>query len=348
MKNIILTAVLVLMVSCKKEGFAKAQHIPSKIDGLEPDGIEQLIRETDTNFCDFELRPYSDYRFLNVRWPDSIVQKTVKRFKIDKTFYKADFDNNGYIDILAMGDFRWCTDSSFCHPGSLVIMNFGKDSIQLSQLSDDIFFPLPVVPQLQSHKDSLPLIILHTFNNDAKHKPVTLIYKHGGFVELTHKKTSHTIEKIQFTAGGCDGNCPIFEITIDAGRMATFYAVTDNFKIYSIEEQYFEATVKQQQFDNIMGVLQYIDFESLDDNYDKGGYGGRPARLTITYDGGKTKTIHDYMLQGSYGLRVLYEHLHKLRFNQNWKEKKNKPKDLNKSFDNLYPPRLNPNKKAAR
>ena len=41
--------------------------------------------------------------------------------------------------------------------------------------------------------------------------------------------------------------------------------------------------------------------------------------LTITYDGGKTKTIKDYGLVGTFGLNRVYDLIFKLRDNQQWR-----------------------------
>ena len=45
----------------------------------------------------------------------------------------------------------------------------------------------------------------------------------------------------------------------------------------------------------------------------------RPScNLTITYNQGKKKTIHDYGKKGTFGLQKLYKMISRLRTNQNW------------------------------
>lgn len=43
--------------------------------------------------------------------------------------------------------------------------------------------------------------------------------------------------------------------------------------------------------------------------------------LKITFNNGKVKTISDYGMIGTNGLKILYEKLAELRFNQKWQKK---------------------------
>lgn len=45
------------------------------------------------------------------------------------------------------------------------------------------------------------------------------------------------------------------------------------------------------------------------------------SSLKITFNNGNIKTISDYGMIGTYGLKILYGKLAELRFNQKWQKK---------------------------
>jgi Domain of unknown function (DUF6438) len=323
MKKYFLILIFIGLASCKKDGFVKAQHIPSKLDSLADAGIEGLVHAADTNYRFFKLKPFRDYQGSGSYGTDSVLMQAAKRYNLNKSIYRADFDNNGYDDVLALGDMHWCNDTAFCSAITFVLMNFGKDSINVFPLYNEAYVRSPEFPQIITSKGTIPLIVAHKFDFKRKDIPIQLIYKNGGFVELAKKETIHNIEKVQFAVGPCFGSCPMFQISIEKSGSATFLAEHYNFKDAfngDADEGFYTATVNKKDLDNIMSLLNYINFESLKNDYGVTWTDDQDAKLIISYDGGKTKTIRDYGLSGSYGLRLLYKHLHDLRFNQHWKK----------------------------
>jgi hypothetical protein len=65
-------------------------------------------------------------------------------------------------------------------------------------------------------------------------------------------------------------------------------------------------------------TLEQGDFETLQDNYAVNWTDDQTAKLKITYDNGKVKSIRDYGLLGTYGLDRVYQLLFELRENQKW------------------------------
>ena len=65
-------------------------------------------------------------------------------------------------------------------------------------------------------------------------------------------------------------------------------------------------------------MLNYIYFETLQDNFAVTWTDDQTATLKITYDSGKVKSISDYGLIGTYGLDRVYQLLYELRENQKW------------------------------
>lgn len=322
MKAVLLILIFIGFTSCKKDSqFVKVAHIPSKLDSLnEQITIQDYIHTIDSNYNYFVFKPLSQFKGrLENHVLDSTVRAIAYRKKIDKIYYKADFDNNGYTDMLVIGDHDYCKQDLTCHYATAVLMNFGKDSIRISNLVKSLSFYDVPVPEI-IYTDSVPLIKLYTKYKDSIREKL-LVYKYDGFVEVNNKPAKHTIEKIQFATGGCFGKCPVFQVTVSKDRSAMFLAEFYNFsKSHDEENSFLTTVITQDTFDALVGLLNYMDFESLKNEYAVMWTDDASAKLVITYDGGKTKTINDYGLTGSYSLTVLYSQLYDLRFNQNWKK----------------------------
>ena len=78
------------------------QKYISKIDSLSAEAdVEKIIHSFNKDYQKFELKPISevgsDYSASGIskRFADSL--------GIDKSFYKTDFDNNGFTDLLVIG-----------------------------------------------------------------------------------------------------------------------------------------------------------------------------------------------------------------------------------------------------
>ena len=79
----------------------------------------------------------------------------------------------------------------------------------------------------------------------------------------------------------------------------------------------YKAEIDNKSYSDIINLLNYIDFQNLNDEYAVNWTDDQTSYITITYDQGKIKTIRDYGLIGTHGLDKLYDLLFKLRFNQN-------------------------------
>ena len=80
------------------------------------------------------------------------------------------------------------------------------------------------------------------------------------------------------------------------------------------------AIIKENDLDNLKDLLCYTDFPNLKNDYSLVSFHHPRGTLKITYDNGKVKTINDYGLVGTYGLKRVYNMIFNLRFNQNWKK----------------------------
>jgi len=175
-----------------------------------------------------------------------------------------------------------------------------------------------------------------TYKLNSKIIKKTLDYKFDDFIEYNPSPaTYYSIQKIEYVTGMCYGTCPMFSIELNKNGASKFIAKAFNFtdendpkvldKAYEIlnkgkNEGYFEVKIKDADFLNFEDILNYINFSTLEEDYAVRWTDDQSCTLTITYDNGKTKTIKDYGLSGTYGLKLLYQKLFDLRFNQDWKK----------------------------
>lgn len=325
----LLFLLILLCLSCQKNknSFITAKHIASKIDSLNTAAdVEEFLQKVDSNFKYFKVVPVLESGTHISRGLDSINHSFAKNLKIDQSFYKTDFDNNGYTDLLITGG--W--DGSHLFFETLTLLNYGNEKPHIQALTKhhlSIF--VPVIQQT----DSLPLLVLHQPYNyypENPGKPDTiqtrLISYNGYFVEYNNKPLAkHLIKKIEFKSDGCYGTCPIFELKIDHDRKASFKAQYYNFtseRGAPAEDKYFEGVIKKADYEAIIGILDYIDFSQLKEDYSVKHFHAPSSTLIITYNNDKIKFIRDYGKKGTYGLMALYEMFNDLRFNQDWKPAK--------------------------
>ncbi|MNK16763.1 hypothetical protein D3C87_349330 [compost metagenome] len=325
MKYFVLT-LLFILASCKKNSFEKATITPSKTDSISTDEqIKNYMSTIDTNFKYFNPQNIQYVKSTNSPTIDSIMKITAKGLNINKSVYKADFDNNGYTDLLVLGG--WGETN---HYSSYVVMNFGrKKKPKLIALNKDM--QLLDIPKVLSIRNE-PFLILYSSRNMRGTNPkisdttsTKLIFKYGGFAEYSEKPSENHIEKIEFKTSPCFGTCPVYQLTINKNKSATFLAEHYNFNKDKRNNAFkneglFDTKINDIDYKQLVNLLNYIDFKNLKDEYSVSWTDDQTATLTITYDNGKTKTIEDYGMIGTYGLSSVYDLLAEMRFNQKWKK----------------------------
>lgn len=336
---------LILIVSCqngieKENGYTKAVLKPSKIDSLDtPEKVESFVRSIDSSLKDFKLRKFKDLnsgKYSNIR--DSLTKILANKLQINKSFYKEDFDNNGFTDLLITGDdYRPHDINTTIYVNTLILMNYGNDSINIHLLNKNRF-PLPI-PEITLYKNQ-PFIKLYEVesrnweNVKVKDSSITtLTNKFDNFIEYNKQPSNHSIESIEFYTSGCMGICPVYKLIINSDRTATFLAkglnfnktineiivAIDNDRVGDVYGSY-KGKIKEVDYNKLINTLNYIDFENLQDDYGVSWTDDREGELKITYNNGKVKHIEDYGMVGTYGLKAIYEQFAALRFNQEWQE----------------------------
>jgi hypothetical protein len=149
----------------------------------------------------------------------------------------------------------------------------------------------------------------------------SLIYKYGGFIEESEGSEKHEIQEIEFFSP------PNYHVKINADRTVIWFARRHKNIINKEVRSNFKTKLSEAKFNEIIDLINYINFEKLEEYYEIKGTDAHFGRLKITYDNGKTKTINDTGLYGTFGLSRAYQLIFVLNKNQKWK-KYNLPKSI--------------------
>ena len=144
----------------------------------------------------------------------------------------------------------------------------------------------------------------------------------------TTQKTNSKFSTIEYEAGACFGFCPIFKMTIDTDRNAVLEAEHFNFTKGNSKDEFskpregtFKTTIKQEDYDKLVTLLNQLDPKSLNDYYGNKNVTDLPSSyLRLKYTDGSAKNIQDYGKRGSEKLVALYQFFEDLKHNQDWKK----------------------------
>jgi len=304
-----LTIFLILLQSCKGLSYNSVLHRSNFIDSIQTaKQITDLISKIDHSYKKFQVN--ESLKFEN-NYSGKNYKKIADSLNV-QPWTKADFDNNGMTDILVIGN--WYDHTVIC----CILDKNGK--YEINRITRGIFqdYTFPVVEngKIKYFFESEPEP--GKWEKELKLKQITLVYKFGAFIEENQVPANHKIEKIEFSTSGCFGTCPIFNLTINSDKTAKWYAERFN-KIKNKEVSgNFNSKITEDNYNDIVNLLNYIHFETLQDDYTVDWTDDQAAKVKITYDKGKVKSIRDYGLIGTYGLERLYHLLFALRENQKW------------------------------
>lgn len=233
-----------------------------------------------------------------------------------KKWVKADINNDGVTDLLI---FR--ADDL---PNIFAILS-SNDTFQVT--SAKYFckyqFIYPVVTTFNNQN----IILLYNqdqidYNSNIKHFIYTkltcdtLIVKDNLFVNYVQSPKRNNIEIIEITNDGmCEGNCPRINISINA---KTFENKCSKEMYWDNKPKSSTGQLSQEEIKKILLLLDYSNFTDLRESYEVGCTDQPTTTLTITYDGGKTKTIKDYGSSGNFTLTEIY----KIAYGIKWTEEK--------------------------
>ena len=279
----------------------------NEIDQLKTfEDINDFLHRIDSTTADFSVNAYHRLFYFN---QDSTLVLRADSLHA-KPWDKADFNNDGQTDLVVTG-----MESHFIL--TLVILTKGE-KFTIRTLSPG-FFSDPLFPVLGKAGNQNCIIVHRTSFQSKKYPPQlrtdTLIYLWGGFVEYNAHPANHQITEIKYTTSFCFGECPVFSLSINPSRQAKYVA-----EHYNYPDGSFTGRIDTAHYNEIIALLNYIDFASLDSNYTVNWTDDQTSTLTITYDGRHTKQIVDYGEIGTYGLALLNEKFFLLRKNQEWQK----------------------------
>lgn len=243
-------------------------------------------------------KKFKEYPLLN----NSLTETDTAKFGRNK-FFKVDVDNDSRTDLIIYGNHL------------VVILDKGNSNYEVRYLDGGAFQQNNA--SLVSIDDaSLPRkIIIRQFERDRYHYD-TLVYMFNSFIEYNaHPDQTFAFEKIILKTNQCFGECPVFELTINKDRTATYKALR-----FNGETGEFTGTLPKNEFDDLTGLLKYLEPGKLSDNYSVGWSDAQTATTKIFYSG-KTKFITDYGEIGSYGLNTLYLRFFRWRTSVDWYDK---------------------------
>lgn len=300
----IIFSFLTCFAQTKTDSLEPAKH-HNKIDDIETVGqIQKLLKSIDKRYADFKVDQTTS--------TDKNCKRVYDSLKV-KPYTKADFDNNGYTDLIVVGKLN--------DPTIVCIFDQGENKFSINRLTRRSFqdCSFPVV----NTNGTLPTIDYYYFkeSEDWRQYDTTrdlqskkLIYKFGYFIEYNDLPKDYTIHKIEYSTTMCFGTCPVFNLTIKSDHSAIYNALKHN-----KPDGEFYGTIDDKTYAELVRLLNYIDFPKLKDSYSVGWTDDQTCTLKITYDNSKTKTITDYGKIGTYGLNRVYDFLFALRQNQQWK-----------------------------
>lgn len=288
----VLSFICAFITNAQADSSTKTFH--NKIDDItSSQGIEALLKSIDPHFSTFHVN--DSLRFLQSKCEE------VSDSLHCKAWFKTDFDNNNFTDLLVVGS--WDNHAVFC------ILDSGNNRFAISRLTRKIFqnCTFPLLKTIGTDN----VILYYSLNDNLKVD--TLIYRFGDFVEYNSSAQDYRIQKIEFAANGCLGECPQFKFIIDSNRNAEYKAINYNKKFGE-----FKGVINETNYIELIQLLNYIDFPSLENIYQVDWKDDQSGVLKITYDNGKVKMIYDDGLHGTFGLERVYKILFEFRENQEW------------------------------
>jgi hypothetical protein len=224
---------------------------------------------------------------------------------INFKFIKLDINNDGLTDILINGIYLYA-----------IIDKGGRKNFEENYIGGRHFNCQLL--SIDTTKE-IPTLVVQKDNDydnetdkDIIFKPDTLINLYGGFIEYNSSPKQIDFKEIKIMSSSCFGTCPIFELTINNDKQAIY-----NAKEYNKLTGIYKSSIEEKLFNDILGLLTYINIDSLKNNYKIGWTDNPSIDIEIKYNG-LTKNIHDYGLEGTFGLKRLYDVLYRLRATVDW------------------------------
>ncbi len=203
-----------------------------------------------------------------------------------KPYYKADIDNNGYTDLLVAGKL-------YEEHYILTVRDAGNNTFFIKELTRTGSVCSFVEIVTINNTNYLDYHAYKTKKDSLILSYRRLIYKYDDFIEYNPKPKKRSISHISLSQ---HSSWPDFSRSI--------YINEDRTITNSLNKSY---RMEETEYKELIDLLNYINFTELKERYRINYTDARSGILRIEYGHGKTKTIHDYGLQGTFGLKRVYD-----------------------------------------
>ena len=225
---------------------------------------------------------------------------------LNQKFLKIDINDDGLTDLILNGE------------NIAAIVDDGKGGYHFNFVNNEggilpkVFF----LTGIDTIKPAKLIVTNYSFRH-PKHplETDTIVVKFGDFIEYNVRFNRSQINNIFFSTSMCFGECPVFTLLIQRNGKAEYDA-----KKFNPEHGFYSGTITQAALDQLLQLLEYIDPPRLNNSYSVNWTDLQTATLKINYKNGDSKTIEDYGMSGTFGLRQLYRRLLALRKSQTWYE----------------------------
>jgi hypothetical protein len=298
MKKIFL---LITLIVCLSFFHSQNKKIFNKIDSLTSTKDIQDFIKNDSNKINYYLKLGDK---INYDWYCSVIADSLK---LKQNWGKADFDNNGLTDLLVTG-----TTSE--GPKTIYILDKG-DHFESNDISKGKLYEQCSFSSVKDNKIEYQSIkILSRQGYLSKLIKENLVYKNGEFIEENLSPKRHNILEIKFETLGAHWNYYTFKMEIVSNKNAVWTTKDDGYIVSGV----YTSKLSEKDFKEIIDLVNYLDFENLNDKYNVSYSDSNTGYLTITYDNLKIKRIQDYGLMGTRGLKKLYGLIFQMKANQQW------------------------------
>lgn len=287
----------------------------NKIDSLA--STQEVVDFLKTVNEDFADNQYQEFKIL----PTAQIAAELdcdgifKQWDI-KNWEKADLNNDGLTDLLILP--HWYSYDPYA------IIDEGNGGFKLHRLFLNVFEECELAKPIQVNGQTQLMIYkrqqqrVTLGNNEWKFNTVqfldTLSFKFNDLVELNNNPADYQIKSIFFKTSSCLGTCPIFTLKMDSKGKTVFDGIAyTNFPGKSSKN------LPVALFNELHEILNYISVKQLEEHYEVNWTDDQTATLTIVFANKESKTIRDYGMQGTYGLRTVYTKLMDIGMNTRWK-----------------------------
>ncbi|GAB3823494.1 hypothetical protein [Hymenobacter jeollabukensis] len=250
-----------------------------------------------------------------------------------QTWCKADFDGNGRTDLLVLAR-RADIPLVFC------VLDMGGSRLRAVRSFYNAVHRRQPTAQVV-YRRGQALLRYTDFarrrgsNGRLRNRHTQLLaYTYGAFLPVQRRPTRHRIEAIRLTWKLTYHDHEELDLRIEPDDRA--YLQTTEYPVLAPQQISRQALTTQLDSAcraDMAGLLNYVRFSRCRNQYDGGDLNHHPrVELTITYDGGRTKTIRDANGEGTPGLEYVYTYLVGLRRSQRWQP-------TTASDDHVAPPR---------